>query len=38
MLLEFKVKNFKAFKEEAIFSMIPTKVKDLENSILKESR
>jgi AAA15 family ATPase/GTPase len=37
MLLEFKVKNFKAFKEEAIFSMIPTKVKDLENSILKKA-
>jgi AAA15 family ATPase/GTPase len=35
MLLEFKVKNFKSFKEEAVFSMQPApRLKDLENSIL----
>lgn len=35
MLLEFKVKNYKTFKDEVCFSMIPTeKQKDLEYSIL----
>ncbi|MDR3048668.1 MAG: ATP-binding protein [Elusimicrobiota bacterium] len=35
MLLEFKVKNFKSFKEEVVFSMQPApRLKDLESSIL----
>ncbi|MDR0645440.1 MAG: ATP-binding protein [Elusimicrobiota bacterium] len=37
MLLEFKVKNFKSFREEAIFSMLPTMIKDLEYSILNQT-
>lgn len=37
MLLEFKVKNYKSFKEEAVFSMIPAqKQKGLDYSILNE--
>ncbi|MCI8272905.1 MAG: ATP-binding protein [Clostridia bacterium] len=34
MLLEFKMKNFKSFKEEMEFKMIPTTIKDLEYSII----
>lgn len=35
MLLEFKFKNFKTFKEETIFSMMPApKIKDLDYSVL----
>lgn len=30
MLLEFKMRNFKSFKEKAEFSMIPTQIKDLD--------
>ncbi|MDR0800264.1 MAG: ATP-binding protein [Endomicrobium sp.] len=36
MLLEFKVKNFKSFKDEAVFSMHPEKIEDLNYSILKK--
>lgn len=37
MLLEFKIKNYKSFVEETVFSMFPApKQKDLEYSILKE--
>ena len=37
MLLEFKAKNYRSFKNEMIFSMIPApKQKDLEYSIQKE--
>lgn len=37
MLLEFKVKNYKSFKEELIFSLIPApKQKGLDYSILEE--
>lgn len=36
MLLEFKFKNFKTFREETLFSMTPAqKIKDLEYSVLK---
>lgn len=39
MLLEFKMKNFKSFKEELEFKMIPTQIKDLEYSLIyKESK
>lgn len=39
MLLEFKMKNFKSFKEELKFEMIPTQIKDLEYSLIrKESK
>ncbi len=34
MLLEFKMKNFKSFKEELDFKMIPTQIKDLEYSLI----
>lgn len=34
MLLEFKMKNFKSFKEEMDFRMIPTTIKDLEYSLI----
>lgn len=38
MLLEFKTKNFKTFRQEAVFSMIPApKQKGLEYSVLKET-
>ena len=37
MLLEFKAKNYKSFKDELIFSMIPApKQKGLDYSILRE--
>jgi len=37
MLLEFKVKNYKSFKDECVFSMTPApKQKDLNYSILSE--
>ena len=37
MLLEFKAINYKSFREELIFSMIPApKQKGLDYSILKE--
>lgn len=37
MLLEFRMKNYKSFKEQTIFSMIPApKQKGLDYSILKE--
>lgn len=35
MLLEFKMKNFRSFKEELEFKMVPTQIKDLEYSLLK---
>lgn len=36
MLLEFRFKNFKTFKEETVFSMTPApKIKDLEYSVLE---
>lgn len=39
MLLEFKMKNFKSFREEMDFKMIPASIKDLEYSLLtKEIR
>ena len=34
MLLEFKMKNFKSFKEEMTFSMVPVSIKDLEYSVI----
>lgn len=34
MLLEFKMKNFKSFKEEVDFKMTPTRIKDLEYSLI----
>ena len=34
MLLEFKMKNFKSFKEELNFKMTPTQIKDLEYSLI----
>lgn len=34
MLLEFKMKNFRSFKEELEFKMVPTQIKDLEYSLL----
>lgn len=34
MLLEFKMKNFKSFKEEMDFKMIPAPIKDLEYSLI----
>ena len=38
MLLEFKMGNYKSFKEETVFSLVPApKQKDLEYSILRES-
>lgn len=38
MLLEFKVKNYKSFKDELVFSMIPApKQKGLDYSILNEN-
>lgn len=38
MLLEFKTKNFKMFKDDTTFSMIPApKIKDLDYSVLKAS-
>ena len=37
MLMEFKVKNFKTFVEEIIFSMIPApKIQDIKYSVLKQ--
>lgn len=36
MLLEFKMKNFKSFKEELEFKMIPTQIKDLEYSLISK--
>ena len=36
MLLEFKMKNFKSFKEEMDFVMIPASIKDLEYSLIKK--
>ena len=37
MLLEFKMKNFKSFKEEVDFKMIPTRIKDLEYSLITKN-
>lgn len=38
MLLEFKTKNYKCFKDEAVFSMMPApKQKGLDYSLLKQS-
>lgn len=38
MLLEFKVKNYKSFKNEAVLSLIPApKQKDIEYSVLKKT-
>lgn len=34
MLLEFKMKNFKSFKEEMDFKMIPASIKDLKYSLI----
>lgn len=34
MLLEFKMKNFKSFKEDMEFRMIPAQIKDLEYSLI----
>lgn len=34
MLLEFKMKNFKSFKEEMDFKMVPVQIKDLEYSLI----
>ena len=37
MLLEFKAKNYKSFKEELVFSLVPApKQKGLDYSILEE--
>ena len=36
MLLEFRTKNFKTFRDECVFSLKPTTQKDLGYSILKE--
>jgi len=37
VLLNFKAKNYKSFKDEFVFSMIPApKQKELEYSILKQ--
>ena len=36
MLLNFRVKNFKAFKENAILSMEPEKIQDISYSVLTE--
>lgn len=36
MLLEFKMKNFKSFKNELNFKMIPSKIKDLEYSLISK--
>ncbi len=36
MLLEFKMKNVKSFKEEMDFKMIPTQIKDLEYSLINK--
>lgn len=36
MLLNFRVKNFKAFKDDAIFSMVPRRNQDIPYSILEE--
>ncbi len=39
MLLEFKVKNYKSFKDEMVFSMIPApKIKDLSYSVLETKK
>ena len=37
MLLEFKMKNFKSFKEEVDFKMIPARIKDLEYSLITKN-
>lgn len=38
MLLEFKIKNFKSFREETSFKMIPApKIKDLEYSVITKN-
>ena len=38
MLLEFRVSNYKSFKEELIFSLVPApKQKGLDYSILEET-
>lgn len=37
MLLEFKMKNFKSFKEEMEFKMTPTRIKDLEYSLITKN-
>ena len=34
MLLEFRIKNFKSFKEEMVLKMSPTQQKDLEYSLI----
>ena len=37
MLLNFRIKNFKSFKDEAIFSLNPERIQDIPYSILKET-
>ena len=37
MLLEFRMENFKSFKEEMYFKMIPTRIKDLEYSLITKN-
>lgn len=37
MLLEFRMKNFKSFKEEMDFKMLPTRIKDLEYSLITKN-
>lgn len=38
MLLEFRMNNFKSFKEEMIFKMIPApKISDLNHSIINKT-
>jgi AAA15 family ATPase/GTPase len=37
MLLEFRVKNFKVFKDETVFSMCATTQRDLDYSLLYTS-
>ena len=38
MLLEFRMSNYKSFRDEAVFSLVPApKQKDLEYSLLRES-
>ncbi len=37
MLLEFKMKNFKSFKEEMVFKMVSSQIKDLEHSLISKN-
>ena len=38
MLFEFKMKNFKSFKEELVFSLIPSKVSSLNNHVITNDK